>query len=60
MRNSNDDLNDGILDRVYAKSHCDSYFEMHNSNDGPDRHLNCAFQIAHFGVHTVQTTSFEF
>ena len=24
MRNSNDDSNDGILDRVYAKSHCDS------------------------------------
>ena len=32
---------------------------MHNSNDGPDHHLNCAFQITHrdeFYVHMVQNT----
>ena len=47
LRNLNDHSNDGILDRVYAKLHRDALFEMRNSNDGPDRHLNCAFQITH-------------
>ena len=46
----NDHLNDGILNHVYAKLHRDSKFELCNSNDGPDRHLNCAIQIKHRNV----------
>ena len=51
VRNLNDHhSNDGILDRVYAKLHRDVLFEMRNSNDGPDCHLNCAIQITHGDV----------
>ena len=55
LRNLNDHSNDGILDHVYAKLHRDVLFEMRNSNDGPDLHLNCAIQITHGDV-TVQNT----
>ena len=47
MPNLNHHSNDGILDRVYAKLHSDAWFELRNSSDGPDHHLNCAFQITH-------------
>ena len=50
LRNLNDHSNGDILDRVYAKLHRDALFEMCNSNDGPDRHLNCAIQITHGDV----------
>ena len=50
VRNLNYHSNDGILDRVYAKLHRDVSFEMHNSNDGPDHHLNCTIQITHRDV----------
>ena len=36
VRNLNFNSKDGILDRVYAKLHCDASFEMRISNDGPE------------------------
>ena len=50
LRNLNYHSIDGIFDRVYAKLHRDAWFELRNSNDGPDHHLNCAIQITHRDV----------
>ena len=50
MRNLNDHSNDGIFDSVYAKLHRDAWFELSNSNDGQDHHLNYTIQITHHGV----------
>ena len=50
LHNLNYHSNDGILDRVYAKLHCDAWFELRISNDGLDHDLNCAIQIMHRGV----------
>ena len=50
MRILNHDSKYGILDRVYAKSRRDSWFEMRNSKTPLDRDLRCASQITNLDV----------
>ena len=50
MRILNHDSKYCILDRVYAKSRRDSWFEMRNSKTPLDRDLRCASQITNLDV----------